>query len=72
MTNDEPKFGLTPKNGEGGHRSHYLSHAKRALYHLSYIPVSLFSRVIDHCRTSQTNVQNFDTAVFLSTPKDID
>ena len=26
------------KNGEGGHRSHCLSHAKRALYHLSYIP----------------------------------
>ena len=25
--------------GEDGHRSHYLSYAKRALYHLSYIPV---------------------------------
>ena len=25
--------------GDAGHRSPYLSHAKRALYHLSYIPV---------------------------------
>ena len=25
--------------GEVGHRSPYLSHAKRALYHLSYIPM---------------------------------
>ena len=30
-----------PRNyfGDAGHRSPYLSHAKRALYHLSYIPV---------------------------------
>ena len=26
--------------GEAGYRSQYLSHAKRALYHLSYIPIS--------------------------------
>ena len=26
------------KNGGEGHRSPYLSHAKRALYHLSYTP----------------------------------
>ena len=26
------------KNGGAGHRSPYLSHAKRALYHLSYTP----------------------------------
>ena len=26
------------KNGAGGYRSRYLSHAKRALYHLSYSP----------------------------------
>jgi len=25
--------------GEAGYRSQYLSHAKRALYHLSYIPI---------------------------------
>ena len=25
--------------GDGGYRSPYLSHAKRALYHLSYVPV---------------------------------
>ncbi|CAN0393323.1 unnamed protein product, partial [Ascophyllum nodosum] len=29
------------KYGDGGHRSHYLSHAKRPLYHLSYIPLEL-------------------------------
>ena len=27
------------KNGDAGHRSPYFSYAKRALYHLSYIPV---------------------------------
>ena len=27
------------KNGGEGHRSPYLSHAKRALYHLSYTPL---------------------------------
>ena len=31
--------GLLWKIGDAGHRSPYLSHAKRALYHLSYIPV---------------------------------
>ena len=31
--------GLFWKIGDAGHRSPYLSHAKRALYHLSYIPV---------------------------------
>ena len=28
------------KFGDGGYRSPYLSHAKRALYHLSYVPFS--------------------------------
>ncbi|AES67143.1 hypothetical protein MTR_2g087370 [Medicago truncatula] len=27
--------------GDAGYRSPYLSHAKRALYHLSYIPIYL-------------------------------
>ena len=27
--------------GDGGYRSPYLSHAKRALYHLSYVPVGV-------------------------------
>ena len=31
--------GLLWKIGDAGHRSPYLSHAKRALYHLSYFPV---------------------------------
>ena len=29
------------RTGEVGHRSQYLSHAKRALYHMSYIPASV-------------------------------
>ena len=29
------------KNGDAGYQSPYLSHAKRALYHLSYIPILL-------------------------------
>ena len=33
-------LGAVVKNiGEEGHRSLYLAHAKRALYHLSYIPM---------------------------------
>ena len=33
-------FKKTKKNlGDAGHRFPYLSHAKRALYHLSYIPL---------------------------------
>lgn len=28
--------------GDAGHRSPYLSHAKRALYHLSYIPFCIW------------------------------
>ena len=37
---------VTFLNGEVGYRSPYLSHAKRALYHLSYIPFVLFSCAI--------------------------
>ena len=29
------------ESGDAGYRSPYLSHAKRALYHLSYIPLPL-------------------------------
>ena len=32
--------------GDGGYRSPYLSHAKRALYHLSYVPVSVIQEQI--------------------------
>ena len=31
--------GLQKVFGDGGYRSPYLSHAKRALYHLSYVPI---------------------------------
>ena len=36
--------------GEAGYRSQYLSHAKRALYHLSYIPT------ITHTHTHNTHI----------------
>ena len=36
------------KFGDGGYRSPYLSHAKRALYHLSYVPlISVISWFVD-------------------------
>ena len=31
--------------GDGGYRSPYLSHAKRALYHLSYVPSHYWERL---------------------------
>ena len=34
----EPQKQNKNNNGDAGYRSPYLSHAKRALYHLSYIP----------------------------------
>ncbi len=34
-------YTIEEKCGEDGHRSHYLAHAKRTLYHLSYIPIPL-------------------------------
>ena len=33
--------------GVGGHRSRYLAHAKRALYHLSYDPTDRESKSTD-------------------------
>ena len=36
--------------GDGGYRSPYLSHAKRALYHLSYVP-HVQSRACVACQT---------------------
>ena len=40
------RTGKIKKIGDAGYRSPYLSHAKRALYHLSYIPfVALFCSV---------------------------
>jgi hypothetical protein len=38
------------KNGDAGYRSLYLSHAERALYHLSYTPV------MDHDQLSPRGV----------------
>ena len=38
LSNPQKRF------GDAGHRSPYFSHAKRALYHLSYIPVEILLR----------------------------
>ena len=50
MPKNEPKQGEKNNNtqikrdGGAGYRSRYLSHAKRALYHLSYAPWSVRRR----------------------------
>ena len=45
-------------NGEVGHRSPYLLHAKQALYHLSYIPGTLCeNRSVTFSSTSQSVTQ---------------
>ena len=50
--------------GDAGHRSQYLSHAKPALYHLSYIPISLNCRG-SFCFSRQTRDYKFSGKVFL-------
>ena len=35
-------------DGDAGYRSPYLSHAKRALYHLSYIPIDVHSMFVKY------------------------
>ena len=43
MLRPPPLNGFVKKKfGDGGYRSPYLSHAKRALYHLSYVPTLTF------------------------------
>ena len=39
-------MGEKKENGGEGHRSPYLSHAKRALYHLSYTPSKLGFQIV--------------------------
>ena len=39
-------MGEKKENGGEGHRSPYLSHAKRALYHLSYTPSNLSFQIV--------------------------
>ena len=53
MPRDDPPFFKTEGSekifGDGGYRSPYLSHAKRALYHLSYVPSYCFNVSITQC-----------------------
>jgi hypothetical protein len=51
-------------NGDAGYRSPYLSHAKRALYHLSYIPLMNVNPVRDY----KTNCLNKIFPYKLSSP----
>ena len=44
------KYACASGSGVGGHRSRYLAHAKRALYHLSYDP----SLIGSHALTGNT------------------
>ena len=50
--------------GDAGHCSPYLSHAKRALYHLSYIPV-IYNCRGSFCFSRQTRGYKFSGKVFL-------
>ena len=42
------------KFGDAGYRSPYLSHAKRALYHLSYVPIVLAVLFLSNANTKST------------------
>ena len=50
--------------GDAGHRSPYFSHAKRALYHLSYIPI-IYNCRGSFCFSRQTRGYKFSGKVFL-------
>ena len=50
--------------GDAGHRSQYFSHAKRALYHLSYIPI-IYNCRGSFCFSRQTRGYKFSGRVFL-------
>ncbi len=45
--------------GEAGYRSLYLSHAKRALYHLSYIPISCVETHFRHIYQSYSCIDEY-------------
>lgn len=47
QTKNKKKKKKWKKDGDAGDRTLYLSHAKRALYHLSYIPNLLLLRSFD-------------------------
>ena len=46
IKNNRGNMGEKKENGGEGHRSPYLSHAKRALYHLSYTPSKLSFQIV--------------------------
>ena len=52
------EISLTKKFGGAGHRSPYLSHAKRALYHLSYTPDTFNESGIDEYFKSKMFKEN--------------
>jgi len=53
-----------PSCGDAGYRSPYLSHAKRALYHVSYIPsvclgrINNYKSLICHCQPARIQSQS--------------
>ena len=50
---------VTEWNGEAGYRSQYLSHAKRALYHLSYIPFTTHTLPHKNTKTQTTHDKQY-------------
>jgi hypothetical protein len=49
--------------GEAGYRSLYLSHAKRALYHLSYIPIIHSNHITNTHQSHQIHEHNQPTLI---------
>jgi hypothetical protein len=45
-----PQIKKVKKSGEAGYRSPCLMHAKHALYHLSYIPVSIQEEIVNNSK----------------------
>ena len=51
------------KTGGAGHRSRYLSHAKRALYHLSYAPLLKQEYPAQNRRKNPTQIFHFKISI---------
>ena len=68
---------LSKKLGGAGYRSRYLSHAKRALYHLSYAPIlivqelSIFSDATYLLTDLLTDLEDFHLINFTGVPRNL-
>ena len=61
------KLSVKFQSGEAGHRSQCLSHAERALYHLSYIPIDKMKhKLFNNCFIWQASVNTVKNLLLLS------